>query len=523
MARRRLPVLAAVFVVGALIPALIAPGGATASVAGSSSPTAAYAPSAAAVRVSYAFTVVAPSSVSRSQLVARAVIESPRAACPTIVARTLKGMVRRIPMTALPVPDGTLGFEGITACRAPLPIGLASASVDGKRLPLLPTGTPRRIAVFGDTGCRIWVNPPAPPATEPTYHVQDCNDPDAFPLAKIAGEIAAAKPDLIVDTGDFFYRESDCPTIEPYASMCAGSPPVNPPGSPNEDTWAGWEADWFAPAQALFQVAPMVLARGNHETCLRAGTGYFHLIEPGVSPSMACQLVTPAIYDPMRPPASLAQPTWVARLGTIDLVMLDSSSENDTTVQNAEVYSYLGRRAAGLLRKAGATGWLLTHAPVYGWERFGGSSKLPTWTGLTMEAVLDPLLRPFDVIWSGHIHVFETVQIPGRPAQLILGDGGTQLDRADQGGALPTYGPLTDPMTGGPLLGPDGQPVAPGVDPVPAPTRGVLTFTFGWSLFRPTAELGVFVGTRFQAGKGPWATCAIGPGSVDCTPVAVAP
>jgi hypothetical protein len=238
---------------------------------------------------------------------------------------------------------------------------------------------------------------------------------------------------------------------------------------------------------------------------------------------MACQLVTPAIYDPTRPPASLAQPTWVARLGAIDLVMLDSSSENDTAVQNAEVFSYLGRRAAGLLRKSDATGWLVTHAPVYAWERFGGQAKQPTWTGLTMQVVLDRLLRPFDVIWSGHLHLFQTVQIPDRPAQLVFGDGGTLLDNAAQGGVLPTYGPLTDPMTGGPLLGADGQPVAPGVAPIPAPTRGVTTFTFGWALFRPAKALGAFLGTRFEAGKGPWATCAVGPASVDCTPVAPAP
>src|SRR5262249_11619817 len=41
---------------------------------------------AARQRVDYAFTVVAPRSVSRSQLVARVVIVAPRARCPGVVA-----------------------------------------------------------------------------------------------------------------------------------------------------------------------------------------------------------------------------------------------------------------------------------------------------------------------------------------------------------------------------------------------------------------------------------------------------
>ncbi len=514
MSSRRSVPIAVVASVSAILAALVGP----VPVVAAPPPVAVAAP-----RVAYAFTMVAPTSVSPSQMVARVIIESPGAACPPVIASTTRGTALRIGMRVVPVPVGSLGFEGITVCRVALPPGLARASVGGLRLPLLPTGTPQRIAVFGDSGCRIATYPPTPPATLTTYQVQDCNDPAAFPLARTAGEIAAAKPDVILDTGDYFYRESDCPSVEPYAAMCAGSPPVNPPGSPNEDTYAGWKADWFGPAKALFQAAPLVLARGNHERCDRAGTGYFFLVDPGVSPADTCQRAYPAIVDPLHPAPTLMQPAWVARLGTIDLVMLDTSNSNDTVVTNADSFAYQGRRAVALLRRSGATGWLVTHAPVYAWERFGGQSKLPTWTSLTLQAVLDPVIRPFAAIWSGHLHLFQTVTIPGRPAQLTLGDGGTLLDKADQGGTLPTYGPLTDPVTGGPLLGKDGTPVAPNVPPVPAPTAGVTTFTFGWALFRPTTAPGVFTGVRFETGKGPWATCRLAPGSIACTPVTPAP
>jgi hypothetical protein len=163
-----------------------------------------------------------------------------------------------------------------------------------------------------------------------------------------------------------------------------------------------------------------------------------------VSPPDTCQRVYATIYDPTNPPPTVAQPTWVARIGAIDLVMLDSSSTNDTEVQNVEIYEHLGRRAVALLRKRGATGWLLTHRPMYGWERFGGPDSQPSWTNLTLEAALDPLIHPFAAVFSGHLHLFQTVEIPGRSAQLTLGDGGTLLDDADQDGPLPTFGPRSD-------------------------------------------------------------------------------
>ena len=105
------------------------------------------------------------------------------------------------------------------------------------------------------------------------------------------------------------------------------------------------------------------------------------------------------------------------------------------------------------------------------------------------------------------------VEVLGRPAQLTLGDGGTQLDPADQGGPLPTFGP-------------------PGI---PAPTQGVTTFTFGWTLLHPGAEQAdprdvVAVGVRelpivalrgwtqvVTAGT-PSVACRLAPHEIDCKP-----
>src|SRR6185312_11315329 len=41
-----------------------------------------------------------------------------------------------------------------TVCQAPLPKGARTASIEGRPLPL-PAASPRRIVIFGDTGCRL--------------------------------------------------------------------------------------------------------------------------------------------------------------------------------------------------------------------------------------------------------------------------------------------------------------------------------------------------------------------------------
>ena len=138
--------------------------------------------------------------------------------------------------------------------------------------------------------------------------------------------------------------------------------------------------------------------------------------------------------------------------------------------------------------------------------RGSGSAALeptPVWTNPTLQAALDSVIRPFAAIISGHLHLFQTAQLADRPAQLTLGDGGTLLDPPDQGGDLPTFGP-------------------PQIPDAPAPTRGVTTFTFGWLLLHPAAAPGVFTGTRYEAGKGAWATCQLAAHEIDCRPLGTA-
>ena len=66
----------------------------------------------------------------------------------------------------------------------------------------LPRPDPRRIVVFGDTGCRI----------AKRDRVQACNDPKSWPFPEVARRAAAAHPDLVIHVGDYLYREEPCPT-----------------------------------------------------------------------------------------------------------------------------------------------------------------------------------------------------------------------------------------------------------------------------------------------------------------------
>ncbi|HEU0095319.1 MAG TPA: metallophosphoesterase, partial [Rhizomicrobium sp.] len=174
---------------------------------------------------------------------ARAVTSA--ASCP--VLHTDKGDAA---MTARAAADANFPLT----CAAPLPMGTAAASIGGMAVPV-PVANPTRILVLGDTGCRI-----------KGAALQACNDPAQWPFPQVAAAAARLKPDLVVHVGDYLYRESACP---PGNAGCAGSP--------WGDNWTTWKADFFDPAAPLLNAAPIVLARGNHEDCTRAGAGWERL------------------------------------------------------------------------------------------------------------------------------------------------------------------------------------------------------------------------------------------------------
>jgi hypothetical protein len=330
------------------------------------------------------------------RLIARIIVEKE---CPAFIADEVEvGMTRRTPASdTFPV----------VACEATVPFGTATASILDQEL-RLPDGPIRRIAVIGDTGCRVndW---------EKKY--QACNDPEAWPFAHVAQTVADWNPDLIVHVGDYLYRESPCPAA---IDGCQGSP--------HGDNWATWNADFFTPAASLVGAAPWVFMRGNHETCDRNPVGWFTFLDPRHYQA-PCQRFT----EP-----------YVTSLPGLSFAVIDSAEAADTSDTPEEAAEY-ARQFDLLAEITPPRSWLVTHRPVWGiFEDKTG--ELESENATYAAATGDSLKADYALVLSGHIHVAESIafkESSHRPPQLISGNAGTALD--DIPTASPSAGELGDP------------------------------------------------------------------------------
>jgi len=209
----------------------------------------------------YKYVVLGPEGVPVARVI------TARAQCPALdVDGTSIAMTVRMPAGTMPLRPSRIDLPApkpsafpVTTCEATIPPNALRASVDGETLPL-PKGAPKRVVILGDTGCRIVSN----------FGIfQSCDDPLAWPFERVANAAAAAQPDLVIHVGDYHYREAPCPTDR---SGCARSP------------WGygydAWRADFFEPARKLLAAAPWIVIRGNHESCNRAGQGWWRFLDP---------------------------------------------------------------------------------------------------------------------------------------------------------------------------------------------------------------------------------------------------
>ncbi len=192
--------------------------------------------------------------------------------CPMLMqdGQAQRMQVRAMPATmaqrktaSLPADSKPAAFP-VLSCDAVINPASKSVSVDQQALPL-PKAVVQRIVVIGDTGCRL---------QKSSDYFQDCNDGAKWAFPEVARTAASFKPDLVIHVGDYHYRENACDTRN---SDCAGSPWGY--------GWDTWQADFFTPATPLLAAAPWVVVRGNHESCSRAGQGWwrFHGPTPFVS------------------------------------------------------------------------------------------------------------------------------------------------------------------------------------------------------------------------------------------------
>lgn len=404
------------------------------------------------------WTQLVPASVSPSQLQARAVV--PRGTpCPKMKVATRTGRVTYVAM-AMRSPGATTGpaFASLRACTAPLPVGLVSASAGAIAIPAALPSRVDRIAAFGDIGCRV--SPQIP---------QDCSDPSQWPAARVARRVAREAPDVIVFTGDFLYREGACPGT--MMSTCGGSPGpafTATPGAflPFNDTDYSWMADALIPMTPAFAAAPILVVRGNHESCLRGGNGWMMFFEVMLPPdACAPDIVGPEGTTPKTISPSYAIDLHVTSQRSLRLVMVDSNEGSDTAIGSwtptqRKAYAAADRLAAP---RKGRESWLVTHRPMFGVDVTPQSpAGALGWTSITQTAAGQGFTGRYSLMLGSHVHAAQAVQVPGQPAQLVVGNGGSIPDSVDPVHyALPAYGPMRNAL-GEPLVDQNtGRPVIP--------------------------------------------------------------
>lgn len=355
----------------------------------------------------------------------RAVVNA-GAGCPalSVDGRTLPMALRVGPGTPAPRSAAKPGDPAkpslfpIEVCEAALPRGTLSVSVAGRALPV-PSVSPRRIVVLGDSGCRL-----------KGTALQDCNDIASWPFARVAAAAAALAPDLVVHVGDYHYRETPCPAG--YAGC---------EGSPWGYGWDTWQADFFVPAAPLLAAAPWVFVRGNHEECARAGQGWHRLLAPDAySASRSCD--DPNLDDA----ADFSQPYAVPLGSDAQLLVFDSARAGYAPLdlhrpKDALVYATYQsqlREMAALSEREGVRSWFVSHHPVLG---FAPDSRRADATPFPGNAALQSALQSLfgnayfppgvQATLHGHVHLFQAISFASKhPATLVAGNGGDSLDES---------------------------------------------------------------------------------------------
>ena len=403
-------------------------------------------------------------------------VEQGASACPELRTATSQGRIAMMPRRR---PD-TGDFASVLVCEARHPIDdSVSVVVGGRRieLPKVRLGTPRRVLLIGDTGCRGDAVQKPQPCSGGGYD-------KIWPFGTIAGGEEKSAPDLILHVGDYNYRGTPEHFViparatgyrddlkvtvfdtgdlddedEPQVTIGATYWSQNMEGSPVPDGWAAWRDDFFLPAAGLLPVAPWVFSRGNHELCSRGGPGWFYLLDsasPLLGPDRrqeACPPQTPAGWRPgaWPPPPALPfdrepfptapSPPYRLRLGELDIVVVDSSNAADAVPYNTGLYIPQYRTVAGMLAD-GAPAWILTHRPIWGVVRKskgGPAGDAPYgFINITQQiavaaAFWSGLPSNVTAVLSGHMHRFQASGFAGRrPPQIVVGNGGMELSQVE--------------------------------------------------------------------------------------------
>ena len=294
-------------------------------------------------------------------------------------------------------------FSG-RVCELSWPSGVSEVFLGGQKLPA-PESFVQKIVVVGDTGCR----------QKGSFAQQDCKLDWKWP--QVAQAAALEKPDLVIHVGDYLYRESPC-TGQNCQQSTYG------------DQQETWMEDFFNPAQPLLQQAPWVFVRGNHESCGRAGIGWFRYLEshqPNEQPH--CQ-------KDMAPQSDMMPPYRVPLSHQEQLLVMDTAeaSNRNLAAQQDLIQAYSERfKQVQSMILPQSENWLVLHHPPlgYGYRPVLGYLEANSTLIHALEPLQFPGLFPpyIGLTIAGHVHAFELNRFAGQvPVGFVAGFGGTKLE-----------------------------------------------------------------------------------------------
>jgi hypothetical protein len=382
---------------------------------------------------------------ANNQAIAR--VLTPYAACPSItVDGTTSPMTVRATPGTMPLrttsTDTTLSSAmtsgnskpsvfTTTTCELNIPAGAAKAQVAGIWLPL-PKATVNRVVIIGDTGCRVSIG----------NVYQDCTPGTAntiWPFAAISAAAAAMQPDLVLHVGDYQYRDNPCPAGN---TACAGTP-----WGYGSDTW---QADLFTPAAPLLAAAPWVMVRGNHETCNRAGQGWYRYLDPNPYDTTGVRTCNDPANDTTPTGGNYNDP-WAVSFGDTSFIVFDSANVQKAAYSPANFEPYtteLGKAATLASTNANLFNIWAVHHPVLGYSAPSSAGGNPQLGAAGLQSVMNNAnpnnYYPANIgmAMHGHVHDFQAFDFSSNhPATFVAGNGGDNLDTAFPAG---TFNPNTD-------------------------------------------------------------------------------
>lgn len=376
---------------------------------------------------------------------ARSIVTAQSRGCPELIGRN----GARRPMTRRANPHGF----SVGVCEAILPFEEEfRVSWSGKALPVA-VREPERLLLTGDTGCDADDCPPGTPAQ---------------PLGRMALNVASLEPppQVIIHVGDGNYRGTPkyvdeektlliydagdhvdgpgCSLDRPYVSQNAGYSSV-------PDRWENWWIEFFEPAGPLLRMAPLVVARGNHELCSRAGPGWLYFLDAGSNLDASGQNSCPPQGGAVPPVGDvldrvLVLPPRVIDLGTRRLVVIDSANACDyfAPESTTEIYA---RQLSQVFHapdpNPSRPTWIVTHRPLVGVVGLCAEGSAPgcepevnnrTLQAAWVRAFGGPAsTSPAELVVAGHMHLFQALRTKQEgsdlwPPQLVVGNGGVAAE-----------------------------------------------------------------------------------------------